>query len=121
MKNIDRRVALVAAALLCLSFLARSGDTPPAPKLKEEMRQPWTRNDTNYIKNWMLAGPSTCPLEAECTDVTGAEATAGSGLAWEPTSSWGDVVTLYGDAIVSHVARHAEAFAYAAGCRSGAD
>jgi dienelactone hydrolase len=96
--NNDRRVALVAAALLCLSFLARSEDTPPAPKLKEEMRQPWTRNDTNYIKNWLLAGPSTCPLEAECTDVTGADARAAAGLAWEPTSSWGDVVTLNGDA-----------------------
>ena len=68
----DRRVALGAALLMCLSFLARSGDAPPAPKLKEEMRQPWTRNDTHYIKNWLLAGPSTCPLESECTDVPGA-------------------------------------------------
>jgi dienelactone hydrolase len=93
----DRGVALGAAVLMCLSFLAQSGDAPPAPKLKEEMRQPWTRNDTHYIKNWLLAGPSTCPLESECTDVPGAEASAGPGLKWEPTSSWSDVITLFGD------------------------
>ena len=35
------------------------------------MRQPWTRNDTSFIKNWQLAGPFNCKLESECADYSG--------------------------------------------------
>jgi dienelactone hydrolase len=92
--------ALGSAALLSLTVIARAQQSPPAPKLKDEMRQPWTRNDTGFIKNWQLAGPFSCKLEAECAAIPGGEANAGpgvTGIQWEPTSSWSDVVGLFGD------------------------
>ncbi len=100
MKSNFRRAAVGAAALLCLSFLAQSQESPPAPKLKDEMRQPWTRNDTSFIKNWQLAGPFNCKLETDCADIPGGEAKAGpgiTGIKWEPTSSWSEIVGLQGD------------------------
>ena len=97
MKYENRLAVLATAALLYLSFNAQAQDPPPAPKLKEEMRDPWTRNDTDFIKNWQLAGPSACKLEAECSDVPSGQARTGAGLQWEPSGSWSDVVTLYGD------------------------
>jgi len=97
LKKENRLAGLATAAWLCLSCNAQAQDPPPAPKLKEEMRVPWTRNDTNFIKSWQLAGPSTCKLEEECTDVPSDGSKAGTGLQWEPGGSWGDVVTLYGD------------------------
>ncbi len=97
MKQHHRLATLGSALLLCLAFIAQAEESTPAPKLKDEMRQPWTRNDTNFIKNWQLAGPFACKLEAECAEIPGGEANAGLNLKWEPTSSWSDVVSLFGD------------------------
>ena len=80
MKTKHRLAALGSAALLCLSFSTLAADAPPAPRLKDEMRQPWTRNDTSFIKNWQLAGPFKCKLESECADIPGGEANAGPGV-----------------------------------------
>ena len=100
MKTNIRLAVLGTAVSLCLSFTTLAADAPQAPRLKEEMRQPWTRNDTSFIKTWQLAGPFNCKLEGECAAIPGGEANAGpgvTGIQWEPTTSWSDVVGLFGD------------------------
>jgi dienelactone hydrolase len=98
------RLVLPAAAIsLCLSAAAWPEERPPAPKLKEEMRMPWQRGDTNFIRQWQVAGAFPCDLARDCLDIPGGEAAAsvsdppqkradGTPLTWKPQKSWGDLV-----------------------------
>ena len=48
----------------------------PGPKLKDEMRQPWQRDDTSFIRGWKIAGAFKCDLARDCLDIPGGEAAA---------------------------------------------
>ncbi len=89
-----------ALALLLSSSLSPAAESPPAPKLKDEMRQPWQRDDDRYIRTWKVAGAFKCDLPRDCLDIPGGEAAAnpdqsqkradGSELSWREDHAWGD-------------------------------
>src|SRR5690348_9037491 len=72
----------------------------PISKLKDEMRLPWQRGDTFFIRGWKIAGPFRCDLARDCLDIRGGEAVArpdenqkrtdGSPLNWHEDHCWGD-------------------------------
>jgi dienelactone hydrolase len=85
--------ATAAALLTCASAWAG---------LKDETRQPWQRDNTNFIRDWKVAGPFKCDLARDCLDIPGGEAAAkpdsgqkradGSGLDWRAEHEWDDSV-----------------------------
>src|SRR6187551_2904591 len=85
--------AIVAALLSCASAVAG---------LKDESRQPWQRDDTNFIRSWKIAGTFKCDLARDCLDIPGGEAAAkpdsgqkradGSALEWRELHEWDDSV-----------------------------
>jgi dienelactone hydrolase len=99
--NSPHRLAGVLALLLSFSSTVDAAEPPPpAPKLKDEMRQPWQRDDVRYIRAWKVAGAFKCDLARDCLDIPGGEAAAnpaetqkradGSELAWREDRAWGD-------------------------------
>ena len=88
--------APVTAFLLGVFAPVGAQEAPPASRLKDEMRQPWERGDTRFIREWTVAGPIKCTLVAECLGDAGPEAaarpTADSSAKWRPMKSWGDAV-----------------------------
>lgn len=88
-----RLVAMMAALLSCASALAG---------FKDEMRQPWQRNDTAFIRAWKVVGAFKCDLARDCLDIPGGEAAAkpgadqkradGKALEWMDHRAWGDRV-----------------------------
>ena len=99
-----RMLALLAAtAVVCSHAPAQE---PPASRFKEEMRMPWTRGDTDYIRNWVVAGPLACKLEEDCLGGEGAahpkaddesKRPDGSTVKWRAARPWGDHATVGGD------------------------
>jgi dienelactone hydrolase len=81
------------AAVLCV-IAAQAGG------LKDEMRQPWQRSDENFFRQWLVAGPFKCTMDADCLSASGAEATLrptdgleqkganGASAAWHRTSGY---------------------------------
>jgi hypothetical protein len=65
--------ALALWVSLATSVLAAA---PPISKLKDQMRQPWERIDTSFIRSWKIAGPFSCDLARDCLDIPGGEAVA---------------------------------------------
>src|SRR4051812_49200093 len=73
-----------------------------AAGLKDEMRQPWQRDDTNFIRGWKVAGAFPCDLARDCLDIPGGEAAArpdaaqkradGSVVEWRDHRAWGDAI-----------------------------
>jgi predicted esterase len=69
---------------------------------KDELRQPWQRDDTSYIRGWKVAGAFKCDLVRDCLDIRGGEAAArpdatqkradGGALEWRDQRSWGDAI-----------------------------
>jgi dienelactone hydrolase len=70
---------------------------------KDELRMPWTRGSTDFIRTWIVAGPIPCKLEEDCL---GGEASVhpnealelkrpdGSVVKWRPNRTWGDHATI---------------------------
>jgi dienelactone hydrolase len=101
--NRSARFALpICALLLSVTVFAQAPVPPPAPALKEEMRQPWQRGDWNYQRRWLVAGPFACTLEADCLGTAGSEGALrpkegqeqkradGTSVKWSPVKSWAD-------------------------------
>jgi dienelactone hydrolase len=88
------RIGVPVAALLSGVFANVSAQDAPASKLKEEMRQPWQRGETNFQRQWKIAGPFKCTLEAAClgpVPEATARPTEGS-VEWRDLKTWGDAV-----------------------------
>ena len=91
--NRYRLAAMVAALLSCAPLMAG---------FKDEMRQPWQRNETTFIRAWKITGAFKCDLARDCLDIPGGEAAAkpdsrqkradGSDLEWREHHSWNDSV-----------------------------
>jgi dienelactone hydrolase len=100
-----RYLALAAlTAGLCLPVSAAG--------LKDDMRQPWQRGSTDYLRRWLILGPLDCDLATDCLNgeaaarpADGANQTLAKGEAtkWRRTDSWDDTVDL-GDAKDGQVA-----------------
>lgn len=95
------RNRLAGALALWVSFASCVfAADPPVSKLKDEMRQPWERGDTSFIRSWKVAGAFRCDLARDCLDIPGGEAVAkpnesqkradGSPLNWREDHCWGD-------------------------------
>ncbi len=99
-----RMLALLAAsAAICSNAWTQE---PPTSRFKEEMRMPWTRGSTDYIRNWVVAGPLVCKLEEDCLGGEGAarpkaddesKRPDGSTVKWRVARPWGDHVAVGGD------------------------
>jgi dienelactone hydrolase len=85
----------VCAALLCVVTESFAQDAASA-KLKDEMRQPWTRGGTDFIRQWDIAGAFACDLYRDCLDDKGGEAiaTSKSALDWKPLKTYSNFVGL---------------------------
>jgi predicted esterase len=89
----NRLAATVAALMSCASAFAG---------LNDEMRQPWQRDQTSYIRGWKIAGAFACDLARDCLDIPGGESAAnpdvgqklggGGALEWRDHRAWGDSV-----------------------------
>jgi dienelactone hydrolase len=106
-------VRYAAAAALMAGFAASSAlgqepTPPPKPKLKDELRMPWQRGDGNFLRQWLVAGPFACGLQADCLSGQGGESAAqasdgpelkradGTSVRWHAQKAWSDDVT-FGD------------------------
>jgi dienelactone hydrolase len=101
---LNRFIRFVLPIVALLPCALASAQTPAAPKLKDEMRQPWQRGDWNYQRRWLIAGAFPCTLEADCLGAAGGEAAIrpkdgqeqkradGSSVKWHLSSSWDDPI-----------------------------
>jgi dienelactone hydrolase len=102
-------VASSAAAIvtiLSISLGSQAQSPPPASPFKEQMRMPWTRGSTDFIRNWIVAGPLDCKLDEDCLGGEGAVRPAvdtetkrpdGSVVKWRFNRPWGDYATIDGE------------------------
>jgi len=78
--------------------------SPAPPRLKDEMRMPWTRNDERYIRRWLVVGALPGTLDQDVLGAAGGEASVrpsdgtevkrpdGTVARWRNTDSWTDAV-----------------------------
>ncbi|HMK38512.1 MAG TPA: prolyl oligopeptidase family serine peptidase [Bacteroidota bacterium] len=101
--KITRCATVVAGTLFC--FCITHAQAPPAaPKLKDEMRMPWTRGEDRFLRLWLIAAPVPGRLDSDCLGGQGGEASLrpadgqelkksdGASLRWHSQKSWGDEV-----------------------------
>lgn len=106
-----RPAAALFGLAIVVSLSAQMPAPPAAPKLKEEMRQPWQRSNERFIRGpWQVLGelplgPAPDAFAADPFAGQGGEATlkpsaaavepaAGTELKWRSTTAWGDAVDL---------------------------
>ena len=97
--------AVLTAAVGASIALAQAPPAPPKPTLKEELRMPWARGGTDFLRQWLVVGPFAGGLD---TDGLGGEAAAapaegqevkhadGTSLRWHAQKAWSDDVS-FGD------------------------
>jgi dienelactone hydrolase len=100
-KNPAPLAACMAGLLLLASATARSEEPlAPQPRISEQMRMPWQRDNTNYLRRWTLSSnldcdlPTPCiPDEASFVATEGGESKDKEGkiVKWRRADSWGDV------------------------------
>lgn len=92
---------------LALAVLTAGLSLPvSAAGLKDDMRQPWQRGNTDYLRRWLVVGPLDCDLPTDCllgeaavrpADGTEQKVAKGDAAKWRRTDSWDDRVG-FGDA-----------------------
>jgi dienelactone hydrolase len=98
--------AIFAASAVCFNT-SMVQTQPSAPKLKDEMRMPWTRSDERYLRFWLVAGSfhgalgtdffKTQEGEASLRPTDGQEVTQADGsVRWHSQRSWSDEVGFEG-------------------------
>lgn len=109
MNKLRRVAAAVAAVGLAICSSAQDQQPAPVSQFKDELRLPWTRGGTDYIRDWLVAGPITCKLADDC--LAGEAATAaraavanqelqladGNKSKWRENRTWGDVGGIGGE------------------------
>ncbi|MEO8061921.1 MAG: prolyl oligopeptidase family serine peptidase [Pseudomonadota bacterium] len=97
-----------AVLSLCLPGFATAADAPAAPKLKDEMRQPWQRTNEDYLRHWLVLGPIHCDLVSDCLKSAGGEAAVkpeegaevklsdGAALKWGAQGDYNDSISFDG-------------------------
>jgi hypothetical protein len=100
--NLIRHAVAVAltTAFGISSALGQEPPPAPKPKLKDELRMPWQRGDSNFLRQWLVAGPFACGLGTDCLTGQAGEAAAqptdGTSVRWHAQKAWSDDVT-FGD------------------------
>jgi len=96
------------AVLLLTAFGVSSAvaqEPPPRPRLKDELRMPWTRGGNDFLRQWLVVGPFAGGLDADGLGGESAVAPAdgqeakradGTSLRWHGQKAWSDDVT-FGD------------------------
>lgn len=86
-------------------FAQPAADAHPQ-NLKSEMRLPWRRTESRFIRNWLVLGPVSGHLETDGLQNSGGEGTQvpiekqevkllnSVTLSWQKTKAWGDIVSL---------------------------
>ena len=74
--NLIRHAAAAALTTVFGVSSALGQEPPPAPKpkLKDELRMPWTRGDDDFLRQWLVAGPFAGGLGADRLSGQGGEA-----------------------------------------------
>jgi len=98
-----KKHVLATMAMLTLSaampVMAQMPMVRSADGFKDEFRKPWTRGGTDYIRNWVVAGPIACKLDEECLPGEAAlrpkadeesKRADGSVVKWRASRPWGD-------------------------------
>src|SRR5512139_835940 len=101
--------AATAALLAVFGVSTAIAEEPaPGPRLKDELRMPWTRGDADYLRQWLVVGPFSCELAADCLSGQGGEAAImpvdgqeskradGTSVRWHGQKAWSDDVA-FGD------------------------
>ncbi len=126
MTLIPRKVAVVLLGA-CSASAALGQEPAPRPKLKDEMRLPWTRGDAAYLRQWLVVGPFACALEADCLGGEAAAAPAdgqevkrpdGASVRWHGQKAWSDDAA-FGDLPGAGAGSVAYAFAKVARASAG--
>jgi dienelactone hydrolase len=95
-------VLLAATAFVCLASQAQQ----PTSHFKDELRMPWTRGSTDFIRNWVVAGPLACKLDEDCLGGEGAvrpkaddetRRPDGTTVKWRINRPWGDYASIDGE------------------------
>jgi poly(3-hydroxybutyrate) depolymerase len=103
-----KTLGLLVMSVVGMSIsLASQAQQAPAPTpFRDQMRLPWTRSNTDYIRNWIVAGPLACKLDEDCL---GGEAGVrpkaddeskrpdGSVVKWRVARPWGDYASVDGE------------------------
>lgn len=88
------------------SLFAQPATDTHSQKLKDEMRVPWQRSGTRFLRSWLILGPVPGSLDRDVLQSVGGEAaqTPNEGqevklpsippLSWHKTKAWGDIVSL---------------------------
>ena len=73
-----RLFVAVCLAIMFIFVEASAQANPPTTKLKDEMRMPWQRLDSGYIRHWLLLGefpnPDRAALDVDFLKENGGEA-----------------------------------------------
>jgi dienelactone hydrolase len=104
MKKLGMLAAWAAAIVFCLSSQAQMA--PTSGQFKEQMRMPWTRGGTDFIRDWIVAGPVACKLDEDClggeaaivaTDNQEQKLASGGTIKWRTNRTWSDVAGIGGE------------------------
>jgi hypothetical protein len=117
-KAVIRCVAVAALTSLSVSG-ALAQEAQLKPRLKDELRLPWTRGEQSYIRHWLVVGPFAGDLATDYLKAQGGEASVrpqdgmalkradGSTVKWRVLDAWVDAVGLeepgeYQDGVVAY-------------------
>src|SRR5688572_13219547 len=94
------------ALAMGLAMNVGAQEAPSQSRFKDELRMPWTRGSTDFIRSWLVAGPIPCKLVEEClsgeaalvpTDGMESKRPDGSVVKWRTNRTWGDPAAVGGE------------------------
>lgn len=102
-----RKLVLLVVSAVATAFGSFSeAQQPPPPPFKEQFRLPWTRGSTDFVRDWVVAGPLDCKLDQDCLGGEGAvrpkagdetPLPGGGAVKWRANRSWDDSGSVDGD------------------------
>ncbi len=98
-------LVLTLACALGASGSESAQEASSQDRFKDEMRMPWTRGSTDYIRDWLVAGPIACKLDEDCLNGEASARAAGpelklpdgKSIPWRTNRTWGDVASVGGE------------------------
>ena len=97
------RLAVPVSILLGTFASTQAQDPPATPQLRDEMRQPWQRGETDFFRRWLVVGPFKCAMETDCLGTEGTQrptegleqkAANGASATWHTHTTYADTTHL---------------------------